>query len=447
MSLVSFSQGSRLVGSIALIFAAGFAQAQQPQTTKKTPRESVLYNFQGGADGANPHAGVIFGSDGALYGTTMRGGTFGTSAGSGMVFKLTSKGQKWTRTVLHSFSSAPDGVNPFAGVIFDSSGALYGTTSQGGNSFLGTVYRLTPRARARTPPTNGGTLWTETVLHTFTGGADGANPSDGALIIDGNGALYGTTINGGNPANSGNGTVYKLTPPTNGGTVWNETILYSFTDGADGRFGSCSLIFDSSGALYGTTQGGSQNDGTVYKLTPPTSGTVWNFTVLYTFARVTNYGGPDGALPPAAPLVFDGSGALYGTTRAGGSGPGTVYKLTPPATGTPPGTPWVETVLYYFMGGADGSSPDGGVILGNDGALYGTTSQGGAGWGSVYKLTPPTSGTIWAKTVLHNFSSAPDGNFSYSGLIFDRHGTMYGTTADGGAGTTPYNGTVFQVIQ
>jgi uncharacterized repeat protein (TIGR03803 family) len=386
---VSFSQASRLTGFIALIFATGFAHAQQPLTTAsaKIPKETILYNFTGGADGANPNAGVIFDRDGALYGTTVYGGTFGSSAGSGTVFKLTAKGHEWTRTVLHSFSSPPGGINPFAGVIFGSDGALYGTTVFGGNSGYGTVYKLTR-------PTYGGTLWNETILYTFTGGTDGANPSNGSLIADSNGTLYGTTINGGG---SGNGTVYKLTPPTGGGTQWS-------------------------------------------------------FTVLYTFPRVTSSNGEaDGAHPPAAPLVFDNRGALYGTTRAGGScqncggGYGTVYKLTPPASGAPPGTPWVETVLYYFMGGADGYSPDGGVILGGDGALYGTTSQGGAGWGSIYKLTPPASGTIWTKIVLHNFSMAPDGNVPYSGVIFDRHSTMYGTTADGGAAPPQYNGTVFQV--
>jgi uncharacterized repeat protein (TIGR03803 family) len=439
MSSGSFLLGFRLAlctaGSIALVVAAA--------AIAKAPNETVLYNFTGGSDGANPSNGsLIIDSSGALYGTTVYGGTLG-AGGDGTVYKLTPHRNGWTRTVLHSFpptgsTPGPDGVNPFAGVIFGSDGALYGTTVFGGNSGNGTVYKLTPPSS--------GTVWNETVLYNFTGGADGANPSNGSLIIDSSGALYGGTINGGN---SGNGTVYKLTPPSSG-TVWNETVLYNFMGGADGRYGSSSLIFDSSGALYGTAGGGGNSgNGTVYKLTPPSSGTVWNFTLLYAFAG----GGADGALPSYAPLIFDRSGALYGTTRSGGpcsgcgSGFGTVYKLTPPAPPVTPGTPWTETVLHFFTGFSDGNEPDGGVIFDAHGSLYGTTSQGGAGWGTVYKLTPPAKRTTpesqWTKTVLHNFSAAPDGNNPYSGLIFDPHGNLYGTTSNGGSDA----GTVFQVAE
>jgi uncharacterized repeat protein (TIGR03803 family) len=382
MSSGSFLLGFRLAlctaGSIALVVAAA--------AIAKAPNETVLYNFTGGSDGANPSNGsLIIDSSGALYGTTVYGGTLG-AGGDGTVYKLTPHRNGWTRTVLHSFpptgsTPGPDGVNPFAGVIFGSDGALYGTTVFGGNS--------------------------------------------------------------------GNGTVYKLTPPSSG-TVWNETVLYNFMGGADGRYGSSSLIFDSSGALYGTAGGGGNSgNGTVYKLTPPSSGTVWNFTLLYAFAG----GGADGALPSYAPLIFDRSGALYGTTRSGGpcsgcgSGFGTVYKLTPPAPPVTPGTPWTETVLHFFTGFSDGNEPDGGVIFDAHGSLYGTTSQGGAGWGTVYKLTPPAKRTTpesqWTKTVLHNFSAAPDGNNPYSGLIFDPHGNLYGTTSNGGSDA----GTVFQVAE
>ena len=453
MSSLSFWGVSRLAlaGCIAIGATSGFAQAQRSFTTNdkatKAAKETVLYSFSGGADGANPNAGVIIGSDGALYGTTVYGGTFG-SGGAGVVYKLTLQGHKWTRTLLHVFSSAPDGVNPFAGVIFGSDGALYGTTVFGGNPGNGTVYKLTPSAM-------GGTLWSETVLYSFTGGADGANPSNGSLILDSSGALYGTTINGGS---SGNGTVYKLAPPATGRTLWNKTVLYSFTAGADGRYGSSSLIFDSSGALYGTAAGGGNGSGTVYKLTPPASGTVWSLTVLYAFAAVTNNnGGPDGAFPSAGPLILDSNGALYGTTRAGGPcqgcglGFGTVYKVTPPAVGAPTGTPWTEAVIYNFAGASDGYGPNAGVLFDSSGALYGTTTNGGAGWGTVFKLTPPVGGmppgTPWTKTILYNFLNTPDGNGPFSGLIFDRHGTIYGTTAGGGSGIYPYNGTVFQVVQ
>ena len=125
-----------------------------------------------------------------------------------------------------------------------------------------------------------------------------------------------------------------------------------------------------------------------------------------------------------------------------------VYKLTPPAKGMPLGTPWTETVLHFFTSGADGSDPEGGVIFDRSGALYGTTSSGGAGWGAVFKLTPSAHhGNPWTKTVLHNFSSAPDGANPLSGLIFDRHDRLYGTTAHGGSVSNGGNGTVFRVDQ
>jgi uncharacterized repeat protein (TIGR03803 family) len=307
------------------------------------------------------------------------------------------------------------------GVIFDSSGALYGTTVYGGTFNTGTVYKLTSQGE--------GHRWTSTVLHIFAESppvgiapTDGVNPFAG-VIFDSSGALYGTTVFGGNSAN---GTVYKLTPPADGGTPWNETVLYNFTGGADGRYGSSSLIFDSSGALYGTAGGGGNSgSGTVYKLTPPASGTLWNLTVLYAFVAVTgSNGGVDGVFPSYAPLIFDRSGALYGTTRAGGpcqgcgGGYGTVYKLTPPANGMPLGTPWTETVLHFFTSGADGSDPEGGVIFDRSG---------------------------WTKTLLHSFSSAPDGANPFSGLILDRHDRLYGTTRSGGSVSNGGNGTVFRV--
>ena len=301
--------------------------------------ESVLYSFKGGSDGATPIAGLIADNSGALYGTTAGGG----SGNNGTVFKLTppAKGQTaWTETVLHSFKGGSGGATPIAGLIADNSGALYGTTAGGGSGNNGTVFKLTP-------PTKGQTAWTETVLYSFKGGSGGATPIAG-LIADNSGALYGTTAGGGS---GNNGTVFKLTPPTKGQTAWTETVLYSFKGGSGGATPIAGLIADNSGALYGTTAGGgSGNNGTVFKLTPPTEGqTAWSETVLYSFK-----GGSGGATPIAG-LIADNSGALYGTTAGGGSGNnGTVFKLTPPAEGQ---TAWTETVLYSFKGGSGGASP------------------------------------------------------------------------------------------
>jgi uncharacterized repeat protein (TIGR03803 family) len=299
---------------------------------------------------------------------------------------------------------------------------------------------------------------TETVLHRFKGSGGMAPKS--SVIFDRSGALYGTTLNGGNPDNSGEGTVFKLAPPIPPATHWTETVLYRFIKGdPDGTNPNVGLIFGRHGALYGTTDGGGQpigiGNGTVFKLTPPIPpATGWTKTVLYAFKDV-----PDGALPSAA-LIFDDHGALYGTTAEGGNldssdgfGKGTVFKLTPPI---PPATNWTESVLYRFKGLPDGAYPSASLIFDSDGALYGTTVLGGIsdlfselGNGTVFKLTPPVPPqTQWTKTVLYRFKGgdigAYDGVHPFAKLIFDSHGALYGTTAS--ESNSAHNfGTVFKL--
>ena len=338
--------------------------------TLPTPIETVLHRFAGGSDGADPEAGLIADEQGAL-------------------FKLTPPA--WTETVLYNFCSQPscsDGGAPFAGLIADEHGALYGTTANGGSSSNGTAFKLTP-------PAKGQTAWTETVLYSFCsqpGCSDGTGLQAG-LITDKSGALYGTTSGGGTGFN---GTVFKLTPPATGQTQWTESVLHSFgfTGSGDGGAPVAGLIADEQGALYGTTSGGGTgSNGTVFKLTPP----AWTESALYNFCSHPSCS--DG-VGPLAGLIADNSGALYGTTHAGGSsGNGTVFKLTPPATGQ---TAWTETVLYSFLGGSDGGAPRAGLIADEQGALYGTTTGGGIGSnGTVFKLTPPAKGqTAWTETVL-----------------------------------------------
>jgi uncharacterized repeat protein (TIGR03803 family) len=384
------------------------------------PAETVLYSFTGGSDGANPLAGLIADSKGNLYGTTAFGGTSGSVCGAigcGVVFELSPGG---TETVLYSFTGGSDGDNPWTGgLIADSSGNLYGTTIGGGAQAQGVVFKLSPSG-------------TETVLYSFTGGSDGADPFAG-LNADGSGNLYGTTISGGLlDCGSGSeivgcGVVFKLSP---GGT---ETVLHSFT-GSDGSEPESSLIADSSGNLYGTTgAGGSAGGchgavvvgcGVVFKLSP--GGTE---TVLYPFT-----GGSDGAGPGG--LIAGSSGNFYGTTFNGGaSGNGVVFTLSPSGT---------ETVLYSFTGGTDGANPVGNLISDSSGNLYGTTIHGGAlgcrdtGCGVVFKLSP--SGT---ETVLYTFTGGGDGALPQAGLIADSSGNLYGTTYLGGASG---NGTVFKLI-
>jgi uncharacterized repeat protein (TIGR03803 family) len=366
--------------------------------------EKVLYGFKSGSDGTIPYAGLIFDSRGDLYGTTSGGG----SSGNGTVFKLTPSNGVWTETLLHTFTGS-DGSFPSAGLIFDNAGNLYGTTQQGGSTLnTGTVFKLTP--------SNG--VWTETVIYSFKGGSDGYLPFAG-LIFDSVGNLYGTTIGGG--AN-GCGTVFELTP-SNG--VWTETVIYNFKGGSDGTVPYAGLIFDSGGNLYGTTSGGgSSGNGTVFELRP--SNKVWTEIVIYSFK-----GGSDGSLPFAG-LIFDSEGNLYGATAYGGAdGLGTVFELTPSNGG------WMETVLHSFTGG-DGQLPSS-VLTFTAGNLFGTTQYGGAiGWGTVFKLD--TSDNY---TVLHSFAAGTDGMTpAYAGLAKDTAGNLYGTTSSGGSGGA---GTVFEI--
>lgn len=386
-------------------------------------RETVLYNFGIRAgDGHGPVGPLIADESGALYGTTDSGG----DTNRGTVFMLTPPsitGGVWTEKLLHVFAGA-DGTSPFAGLVADRRGALYGTTAGGGDANAGTVFRLTPPAIA-------GGAWTETVLHNFVV-ADGRAPFAG-LIMDRSGALYGTTFGGG-AANLG--TVFRLTPPTVPGGAWTETILHSFT-GADGTNPAAGLIMDGTGALYGTTGGGGGGNagfGTVFKLAPPTSpGGAWTETVLHSFTGV------DGDFPLAG-LIMDERGALFGTTYYGGEiNFGTVFRLTPPSN---PGSAWTETVLHSFTG-IDGESPAAGLITDHRGALYGATMFGGAAnLGAAFKLTPPSRpGGAWTEIVLHSFMGpAADGN-GPAALLADHRGTLFGTTGSGGGGSE--GGTVF----
>ena len=201
--------------------------------------ESVLYSFGTGIDGQNPYAGLIQDASGNLYGTTLYGGTNNL----GTVFKVTPAG---VETVLYSFGTGTDGQYPRAGLIQDASGNLYGTTMQGGTKNKGTVFKVTPAG-------------VETVLYSFGTGTDGQTPFAG-LIQDASGNLYGTTFEGGT---NGLGTVFKVTP------VGVETVLYSFGAGIDGQTPYARLIQDASGNLYGTTfQGGTNGLGTVFKISP-----------------------------------------------------------------------------------------------------------------------------------------------------------------------------------
>lgn len=270
---VSFLRGvrselPRLIVATAVVVVASIACAQSSGPSPYS--ETMLYGFQGGNDGAYPTASLILDSSGALYGTTSDGG----SMGYGTVFKLTppASGQtQWTETVLYNFQGGNDSQHPRGGLIFDTQGALYGTTfgfiGEGqirGNAVVNAVTSDYGAVFKLTPPIPPATQWTSTTLHSFQI-YDGFRPI-GDLIFDSYGALYGTTYEGGASANSG--TVFKLTPPIPPATQWTETVLYNFQGGNDGIQPYAGLIFDTHGALFGTTTGGggSKYSGTVFKL-------------------------------------------------------------------------------------------------------------------------------------------------------------------------------------
>jgi len=304
-----------------------------------------------------------------------------------------------SESVLYTFTG-PDGANPFGSLAMNAAGNLFGTTSEGGSHNAGIVFELTPGK-------NG--VWKEEVLHNFTGGYDGYGPY-GGLVLDASGNIYGTaTYGGGGGCSGGCGIVFKFTPNSHG--KWKENVLQVF-NGLDGAKPSGTLILDSSGNLYGTTQaGGHFGGGAVFELTQISGHRYWKETLLHSF---TINDGND----PFAGLTFDTQGNLYGTTT------GTVFKLTPLKNGK-----WKEAVLYNF-GGLNGPVY-GGVVFDSAGNLYGTTYNGGRGFGEVYELTPSKGN--WKETAIYNFceGSCSGGAFPYAGLIIDEAGNLYGTTAGG----------------
>ena len=277
-------------------------------------------------------------------------------------------------------------------------------------SLLGLGVGAAPQANAQT----------FTVIHSFTGGSDGANPLGGFFIVGD--YLYGTASSGGS---SGVGVVLRVS------TSGQETVLHEFSGGTDGASPQGHLVMDKDGNFYGTTNaGGVSNAGTVFKVTR--RGVE---RVLYSFT-----GKPDGANPVAG-LAIDKAGNLYGTTTAGGSsGNGTVFKLAIP---TVTGGEWTEEVLHSFGAGTDGTIPIAGVTFDASGNLYGTTSAGGSyGYGTVFQLTPSTPS--WTENILHNFELGSDGGVPYAGLVL-YGGNFYGATTEGGAGGQNGGGTIFEL--
>jgi uncharacterized repeat protein (TIGR03803 family) len=360
----------------------------------------VIHNFSGGQDGANPNAGVTMDGAGNLYGTAYSGGT----SNDGTVYRLQNKGASWIFSPLYSFRGGADGANPYSRVILGPDGLLYGTTYGYPSNGAGTVFNLRPPPRACTAAL---CPWNETVLYSFTGGADGFWPR-GDLIFDQSRNIYGTTQSG---------TVYELTL-SNGS--WAENTLYGFS-GPDGSFPHGGVILDNAGSLYGTTYlGGLASYGVAFQLVRRIGVTETN---LYNFGD-----GTDGGYLNAG-LIFDhqSSGNLYGATSNGGTGGGgTVFELSPPGT-------WTKlTTLYSFAGTSGQCGPWASLFLDPaTGSLYGTTLCDGAyGYGNVFELSPSNGG--WIYKDLYDFTGGNDGANPVSNVLLHLNGKLYGTASAGG---------------
>jgi uncharacterized repeat protein (TIGR03803 family) len=400
----------------------------------------------------------VVGKNGALYGTTEYGGTYGyeepPSLGYGTVFSLTppqSSGGTWTKTTLWNFGGTPaDGIYPVGALVIGPNGTLYGVTAGGGLVGPGTVFSLSP-------PTSAGGAWTETVLYSFY---ENASEPSGALAMGPGGTLYGTTLAGGAygsscpgpPYGPCGGTVFSLSPPTSQGGSWTETVLWNFGGYQGDGIAPNSIVIGSGGVLYGTTEvggpyyvppyGGCADaprgkaiycEGTVFSLTPPTAeGGPWTESVLWSFGSAASSGSwPNG-------VIIGSGGVLYGTAQLGSKVGvyGTVFSLTPPAS---QGGAWTEQDIHGFLGSGlqvSGIVPYGNLLLAESGVFYGTTFGGGeAGVGTIFALRPAaSSGDPWTPATLWDFQSGSGGQYPTAALVRGSDGVLYGTASGAYAG-------------
>ncbi len=425
----------RLLVTISMLGLAVFLAMPVGLAAQEAPNYSVLYAFTGtNGDGEFPLENVIRDQAGNLYGTAFNGGDLSgcLGAGCGVVFKVDPAGNE---TILYSFMGGADGANPAMGLLRDDAGNLYGTTHGGGDlggnpictavfgfPGCGVVFKVDPTGK-------------ESVLYAFTGGADGSGPASG-LVRDAEGNLYGTTGFGGNftgdcpgEALPGCGVVFKLDPSG------KETVLHTFTGDADGYSPFGNLLLDADGNLYGTAVAGADSRGTCSNVGGFRGcGTVYMLDRAGRFVLLHTFHGADGAGPNGF-LVLDGTRNLYGMTYFGGDvnsspcgvGCGVVFKLD---------TSGKETVLYSFTGGTDGGEPAASVIRDAEGNLYGTTFIGGdvsgplcsgVGCGVVFKLD-----TTGKENLLYTFTGAKDGSNPDATLLLDEEGNLYSTAVGGG---------------
>jgi uncharacterized repeat protein (TIGR03803 family) len=404
----------------------------------------VLHTFKGGPDGTNPFADITLDRSGNLYGTTTTGGdtAYCSNSGCGTVFRLRHNPDgSWSKKVLYAFKGVPDGSAPQAKLTLDSNGNLYGTTAYGG--LINSSCPLGCGVVFKLTRNQGGT-WAQSVLYTFTGLSDGGSPLAN-VIFDSSGDLYGTTVTGGDLSTCfgfGCGVVFQLVPNPDGS--WTPNILYRFSGGPDGGVPRQGLVLDAAGIVYGsTTNGGDPNC-----ISAQGCGVVFQLTHQmdgsWKYAVLHAFHQQDGAYP-VGNLTLDSAGVLYGATDVADAGVnGLVFKLTPNQDGT-----WTETVLHRFTSPQDAAFPFAGVVLDKSGNLYGTTANGGDlscgdgyGCGAVYRMSLNPDGS-WSEHVLHRFEGTPGANPYNASVVIDDAGNIYGDTSNCGATCA---GSVYQLI-
>jgi hypothetical protein len=435
LTMLRLVHAAVLIAALSSLCASGFAQTESP-----------IISFNGDLDGASPATTLIADSAGNYYGTTFSGGSYVHQPcafyGCGIVFELspnTSGG--WGETVLYAFTGGADGANPAAGLVFDSQGNLYGTTSAGGhvtsgcnNSGCGTVFEISPSSSG---------FWTETTLYSFKGGNDGWY-SEAPVTFDAAGNLYGTTSTGGpgKSCASGNGCgeVFKLTPNGTGG--WTYSIVHFFSDGKDGGRPYAGVVVDHAGNIFTSASEGGNNTfcgpgcGTVDEFSP--SGAGYKLRVIHTFSS------QDGSYPVGG-LLLDSSGNIYSPAQLGGDkagvchsvgGCGAVLQLTPNSSGG-----YTPSIAHSFTGGSDGYGPVSNLTMTPSGVLYGAALGAPSGatgncfgpCGFIYQLTPSGTGT-WNESVVYTFTGGTDGGAPewFNGVTVDSSGHIFGAAPEFG---------------
>jgi uncharacterized repeat protein (TIGR03803 family) len=385
-------------------------------------KETVIHRFNY-TDGATPAFDLISDEQGNLYGTTLAGGEKDSGcseSGCGTVFELSpSAGGGWTYSLLYSFKGGTDSANPYGRLTLDKKGNLYGVAATDGPNGAGTVFKFTRGSDG---------TWTESILHAFPSyGEDGYFPA-GDLAFDAKGNLYGSTLEGAN--NAANGTVYQLSPQKDG--TWNETVIYYFDHSDDGS--ECGgVVLDKHGNIYGETSigNGAGSGGTAFEISPAAGG--WSEKVLSNFSQA----GDPATL--SSPLTLDSSGDLYGSSLIGGKeDSGTIYRLKKVSGGQ-----WQLSIVHSFSDNLNRAiGPPRRVVFDSEGNIVGTSWGGLYGAGSVWELSPQSGGG-WSGKVLYSFENGSDGS-QPAGVVIGKDGNLYGPTEAGG-GRYGY-GTIFEVV-